>query len=87
MIWAKLEEFWHFFEKMDNFCQILTIFGKFTKMRKTPNKWAVMRPNMKPKILTRHLETDNLGSQKSQNALKTGGRAKRKEGENRRQLE
>ena len=43
------------------------------KMRKTPNKWAVMRPNMKPKILTRHLETDNLGSQKSQNALKTGG--------------
>ena len=40
-------------------------------MRKTPNKWAVMRPKMKPKILTPRLETDDLSSQKSQNALKT----------------
>ena len=42
-------------------------------MRKTPNKWAIGRPKMKPKILAPRLETDDLGSQKSQNALKTGG--------------
>ena len=40
-------------------------------MRKTPNKWAIGRPKMKPKNLAPRLETDNLGSQKSQNALKT----------------
>ena len=73
VIWAKLEEFWHFFEKMDNFCQILTIFGKFMKMRKTPNKRAVWMPKNMPKILKARLETDNLSCQKSQNAYKTGG--------------
>ena len=31
---------------------------------------------MKPKILAPRLETDDLGSQKSQNALKTGGGVK-----------
>ena len=33
---------------MNNFYQISTIFGKFIKMCKTPYKWAVMRPKMKP---------------------------------------
>ena len=33
-------------------------------MRKTPNKWAIGRPKMKPKVRRGRLKTDNLGSQK-----------------------
>ena len=43
------------------------------KMDKTPNKWAIMRPKNDPGGVAPRLETDDLGSQKSQNALKTGG--------------
>ena len=38
---------------MEDFCQILTIFGKFMKMRKTPITWAVMKPKMTPRGLAR----------------------------------
>ena len=43
------------------------------KMRKTPNKRAVLMPKNDPWGTYPRLETDDLGSQKSQNALKTGG--------------
>ena len=43
------------------------------KMRKTPNKWAIMVPKNDPTGDLRAANSDNLGSQKSQNALKTGG--------------
>ena len=43
------------------------------KMRKTPYKWAIGSSKMKPEIFDPCLETDDLGSQKIQNALKTGG--------------
>ena len=39
------------------------------KMRKTPNKWAIMVPKNDPPGDLRAANSDNLGSQKSQNAL------------------
>ena len=43
------------------------------KIRKTPYKWAIEVPKNDPRGVTPRLETDDLGSQKSQNALETGG--------------
>ena len=43
------------------------------KNHKTPYKWAVGCAKMMSEILAPRLETDDLGSRKSQNALKTGG--------------
>ena len=47
-------------------------------MRKTPNKRAVWMPKNDPRGVAPRLETDDLGSQKSQNALKTGGEVREK---------
>ena len=58
---------------MVDFCQILTIFGKFTEIRKTPNKWWVRLHKNDPVGGRAPPDYGDLGSQKSQNALKTGG--------------
>ena len=43
------------------------------KISKAPYKWAIKVPKNDPRGVAPRLETDDLGSQKSQNALKTGG--------------
>ena len=50
-------------------------------MRKTPNKWAVRRPKLKPIWTYPRLETEGLGSQKKTKRLGNRGRAKKKEEE------
>ena len=53
---------------MEDFCQILTIFGKSVKIPKTSIKWGVLVPKMKPKILAGALVYGDLSCQKIQKA-------------------
>ena len=64
---------------MVDFCQILTIFGKFTEIRKTPNKWWVRLHKNDPGGGRPPPDHGDLGSKKSQNALKTGGEVDKKQ--------
>ena len=56
---AKIGRISAFFEKINDFCKISTISGKFMKIRKTPIKWAVLVPKIKPEILSGVLVYDD----------------------------
>ena len=57
-------EFRRFFDKLDNFCQIPTMFGEFMKIRKASYKWVINVPENEPLGVAALLQTDDLNSQK-----------------------
>ena len=76
VIWAKLKNFDDFLKKWAIFVKIwrfLENWWKFMKMRKTPNKWVIGRGENGAQKSNPHVESDQKNSQKSQNALETGG--------------